>query len=81
MAESLHPVVLVSYDADPLEHLADSLLTDHAGELPVLSHTTVILPDLQAAPRLRRLLLDKATALSHSALQGTMAKCSGFIQQ
>lgn len=64
------PVTLLPYHADPLESLADRLLTDHGDELPLLNNVVVLLADLQAAPRLRRLLLEKLEKLNHQALLG-----------
>lgn len=59
---------LVSYAEDPLESLLDLLFRQHAAALPDLSHITVLLPHLGVAPRLRRLLIDRAAAAGHSAL-------------
>ncbi len=55
---------------DALAMLAERLLTDHAARLPLLDGITVLLPDPEAAPRLRRLLLDGAAASGHQALLG-----------
>lgn len=56
--------------ADTLEVLAGHLLADHIGHLPLLGEVTVLLPDAEAAPRLRRRLLEGAAAHGHAALLG-----------
>ncbi|GAB4290509.1 MAG: hypothetical protein Kow0096_04020 [Thiohalomonadaceae bacterium] len=56
--------------ADPLAALADHILADQAGQLPLLGGVTVLLPTQEAAPRLRRLLLAGAAARGHHALLG-----------
>lgn len=63
-------LVLVPYDADPLAILAERLLRDHIDTLPRLDQTVILLPDIEAAPRLRRVLLEQASKLGHSALLG-----------
>ncbi len=55
---------------DALAVLARRLLADHAASLPLLDRVVVLLPDAEAAPRLRRLLLEGAAALGHAALLG-----------
>jgi ATP-dependent helicase/nuclease subunit B len=62
--------LLVSYAEDPLIALSRRLLDDHRDALPRLEHTTVLLPDIEAAPRLRRVLLQQAATLGHDALLG-----------
>lgn len=67
---ALPAVQVVSYHVDPLELLADRVLTEQADHLPLLTGALVLLPDMQAAPRLRRLLTEKARSLGHEALLG-----------
>ncbi|MEW6646234.1 MAG: PD-(D/E)XK nuclease family protein [Pseudomonadota bacterium] len=55
---------------DPLAALADRILAEQAGQLPLLAGVTVLLPAQEAAPRLRRLLLAGAAARGHHALLG-----------
>ncbi len=61
---------LLPYGADPLAALADRLLADFADDLPHLDRALVLLPEADAAPRLRRLLLERAAALGIEALLG-----------
>lgn len=56
--------------ADTLAVLAEQLLADHADRLPLLESVVVLLPEREAAPRLRRLLLAGAAARGHQALLG-----------
>lgn len=63
-------IALVPYRDDPLAALADRLITDFRGALPVLDKALVLLPGLEAAPRLRKLLLERVKADGHSALLG-----------
>jgi ATP-dependent helicase/nuclease subunit B len=56
--------------ADALAVLAERLLADHAARLPLLDGVVVLLPEREAAPRLRRLLLEGAAAAGHQALLG-----------
>lgn len=56
--------------ADALALLAARLLEEEAARLPLLDGVTVLLPDAEAAPRLRRLLLEGAAARGHAALLG-----------
>ncbi len=58
------------YAEDPLAVLANLVLDRHAASLPDLSGAVVLLPDMQTAPRLRRLLLGGARQRSHEALLG-----------
>ena len=65
------PVIQVIPAAgDPLAALAGSLLNTHRDRLPDLSRVTVLLPDLAAAPALRRALLETAAADGVTALLG-----------
>jgi len=63
-------LLLVPYADDPLARLADHVLTHHDRRLPDLTHVNILLPDLQAASRLHRLLLDQAEQRGTSALLG-----------
>ncbi|HEX9802127.1 MAG TPA: PD-(D/E)XK nuclease family protein [Gammaproteobacteria bacterium] len=63
-------LLLVPYGADPLAAIAERLLQDHAAALPRLEQAVVLLPDIEAAPRLRRLLLQQAAKRGHQALLG-----------
>ncbi len=56
------PLTLVPYGEDPLAALATRLVERFGETLPDLSRVTVLLPDLQPAPRLRRHLLDAVAA-------------------
>ncbi|WP_127476277.1 PD-(D/E)XK nuclease family protein [Sulfurivermis fontis] len=60
----------LSTAADPLAALADRILAEQAGQLPLLAGVTVLLPAQETAPRLRRLLLAGAAARGHRALLG-----------
>jgi len=62
-------VTLVPYSDDLLEVTARRI-TERATTLPDLTRSVVLLPDLQFAPRLRRHLLEAASALGHAALLG-----------
>jgi len=53
-------VTLVPYESDPLEYAAETLITEFRSSLPVLTQVTILLPNMQTAPRLRELLLIKA---------------------
>jgi len=68
---------------DALALLAGRLLDEQAARLPLLDGVTVLLPDAETAPRLRRLLLEGAAARGHTALLGprilTMAEWLGGI--
>ncbi len=63
-------IQLVPYATDPLLQLAERLLRDHRGQLPRLDKVVVLLPDMEAAIRLRRLLLQQASVLGFDALLG-----------
>jgi len=67
MSESLH---FIPYTDDPLAYLARRLITEQAQALPRLEQVQVLLPDPQAAPRLRRLLLAEAATQGYQALLG-----------
>lgn len=56
--------------ADPLEILARQILADQAAALPLLDGVVILLPNIEIAPRLRRLLLEGAARLGHAALLG-----------
>jgi ATP-dependent helicase/nuclease subunit B len=62
-------VTLVPCSADILE-VAAARIIDQAADLPDLGDSTVLLPDLQFAPRLRRQLLAAAQQRGHAALLG-----------
>ena len=62
-------VTLVPVGDDILEVAARHLI-EHASQLPDLTRSVVLLPDLQFAPRLRRLLLLVAAEHDKSALLG-----------
>lgn len=55
---------------DALAGFAAQILREQADRLPFLDDLTLLLPTAQAAPRLRRLLLDGAAARGHEALLG-----------
>jgi len=57
-------------DADPLEQLATRILTEQRERLPDLSRVIVLLPEPEAAPRLRHQLLESAAAEGFTALLG-----------
>ena len=63
-----HPVLIVPYGHDPLAVLADEIVSQ--ASLPDLTNSVILLPTLSAAPRLRRLLLERAQARGHHALLG-----------
>lgn len=63
-------IQLVPYAADPLARLAEHLLQAHREALPRLDRVVVLLPDMEAAIRLRRLLLQQASTLGFDALLG-----------
>jgi ATP-dependent helicase/nuclease subunit B len=63
-------IELVPYGGDPLARLAARLLADHREQLPRLDKVVVLLPEMEAAVRLRRLLLEQAQSLGISALLG-----------
>lgn len=62
--------IVIPYHGDPLAHIARHLITRQAGQLPDLSHCTVLLPDTTAAPRLRAALLRESSARGYKALLG-----------
>lgn len=68
--EQNNKLILVPYAEDPLSILAQRLLDDHQDSLPRLEHVTILLPEAETAPRLRRLLLKHADALGFKALLG-----------
>jgi hypothetical protein len=55
---------------DPLRTLARRICADNSARLPDLTHVFILLPDLTAAPRLRRELLQAARTLDRYALLG-----------
>ncbi|OGT18761.1 MAG: hypothetical protein A2V90_04525 [Gammaproteobacteria bacterium RBG_16_57_12] len=60
----------IPYHQDLLAALAHTLLQHHAQHLPDLSRCSILLPGLDAAPRLRGLLLEQAAQAGHQALLG-----------
>jgi ATP-dependent helicase/nuclease subunit B len=62
-------ITLVPRRADILE-VAAARIIDQATDLPDLGDCTILLPDLQFAPRLRRQLLGAAQRRGHTALLG-----------
>lgn len=63
-------LLLVPYATDPLAVLARRLLEDNHDTLPRLEQAVVLLPDIEAAARLRRVLLEQAGTRGHQALLG-----------
>lgn len=64
------PIQLIPYGADPLAALSEQLLKEQQAQLPRLDEVTVLLPDMEAAPRLRQLLLEQASERGFDALLG-----------
>ncbi len=62
--------MLLPYGEDPLRHLAQRLIAANETHLPDLRHCIILMPSLEAAPRLRRELLAQARIHGHSALLG-----------
>ncbi len=60
----------VDFGQDPLHTLAERVIADHAGQLPDLSRAVIFVPEREAAPRLRRCLLEAAAARGAGALLG-----------
>ena len=78
----LSPVYLINYGEDIIASLAELIITHHLPLLPDLSQVIVLLPDQQAAPRLRRLLLESAAKHNVSALLGPQIyTLSGWLNQ
>ncbi len=76
------PVVLTNYGEDALASLANWIIKHHTSSLPDLSQIVVLLSDLQAAPRLRRLLLKAAAGQKAAALLGPQIHTlSGWLNQ
>ena len=65
-----NPVYFIPYHQNPLAALAQRVIADHASSLPRLEKVVILLPESQAAPRLRHLLLELAAAQGHQALLG-----------
>ncbi len=63
-------IQIIPYGQDPLDFLANRLLTDHQTCLPNMSDVTVIVAESQAAPLFRSKLLKHADATGVSALLG-----------
>jgi ATP-dependent helicase/nuclease subunit B len=63
-------IQLIPFADDPLARLASQLLQDCRGQLPRLDKVVVLLPEMEAAARLRRLLLQQAEAIGFNALLG-----------
>jgi ATP-dependent helicase/nuclease subunit B len=64
------PTVTLVADGDDILDVAARHLVEGTTALPDLSRSVVLLPDLQFAPRLRRLLLQAAAEHGHAALLG-----------
>ncbi|OOZ38413.1 hypothetical protein BOW53_15665 [Solemya pervernicosa gill symbiont] len=74
------PITLLPRTEKALSVTAERILQNHHERLPDLSSVVVILPDLQAAPRLRRALQQGAEIRGHSALLGpTIETLSGWL--
>jgi len=72
--------VLLPYGEDPLRHLAQWLIATRGTHLPDLRHCIILMPSLEAAPRLRRMLLAQAQTRGYSALLGPrIATLAGWI--
>jgi ATP-dependent helicase/nuclease subunit B len=67
---SAQAIQLIPFAEDPLRLLASRLLQDNRAQLPRLDTVIVLLPDMEAAVRLRRMLLQQATVLGFDALLG-----------
>jgi ATP-dependent helicase/nuclease subunit B len=67
---TIHPRATIVPFHDDILAVAARHIIDHGTALPDLTATTVLLPDLQFAPRLRRHLLDAARHRGHAALLG-----------
>lgn len=75
-------VAVVSWDDDPFAWLARRLGRRIAAAGPVLDRVVILLPELQHAPRLRRLLQAEAEGCGHSALLGPRIRTlPGFVQR
>ena len=71
---------MVSYGHDPLVVLADEIVQQTS--LPDLTHSVILLPTLSAAPRLHRLLLERAQAQGQHALLGpTMTTLRAWMER
>ncbi|HHO68372.1 MAG TPA: DNA helicase [Gammaproteobacteria bacterium] len=64
------PVRLLPWAADPLADAAGLILAQYRARLPDLGDVTLLVPDTQCAPALRRTLLQQADALGFPALLG-----------
>lgn len=64
------PLSFVPFGEDPLAVLAQRLLDEQQAQLPRLTQCVILIPDPQAAPRLRQLLLEGAAARGYEALLG-----------
>ena len=64
------PVTCVTYAENLPAAAAAAILDHHAGSLPDLTHCTILVPDLQSAPAVRRALLAAAGGRGHGALLG-----------
>src|SRR5712692_7427568 len=65
---SADSVQFIPYAEDPLQKLADLLLTQHAARLPDLSRQVVLLSHSCAVARFRQILLNAATQRGWEAL-------------
>jgi len=61
---------IVAFAGDPLEVLGQCIFDDHSSSLPDLSHVTIVVPRLEAAPRVRAVLLQSAADRGCDALLG-----------
>lgn len=62
------PLLILPFQADPLDRLAQHLIEHHRGALPDLRRVLVLLPRPAGAGRLRRLLALRAEGAGHPAL-------------
>jgi ATP-dependent helicase/nuclease subunit B len=63
-------LTLIPYGEDPLRHVARRIVQRCGDRLPLLDGVTIVVPDMQAAPRLREQLLAEAATQGHQALLG-----------
>lgn len=76
------PIALHYCNHDVIDHLVAMIGETHRDELPNLSHLVILLPEMDAAPRLRQQLLSAAEKAGHSALLGpTIIRLQDWINQ